>query len=391
VIALGDPDAVDALISAPGSEPIAGLGFEQVVRNAPVAIAVVGVAGRVIPSDRRPRPGLGALAARTPRGGHSLARTRPRREPMAVRADRQPPILVGYDPRSLDRAAVRFGVAAARFTGAPLIVACVCAPTDGDGDAEELAPGAKQALEDLAADLDIAVELRELRGTSAPQALHDAAEGEGAALLVVGSTPRSAVGRVLPGSTAERLMHGAPCSIAVVPHGWEERAKLDPIGVGYTETGEGLEALRAAHALARKAGATLRVITVVKPSSPVFAPTEAARPAREGIDVEDVEGARKLAAERAAREALAAVDGRDVNAEIDALVDDPADALVHVSEHLDLLVCGSRGYGPLRAVLLGGVSRRVVAEAHCPVIVLPRGVKAPLEALTTAPGTIAAT
>jgi hypothetical protein len=44
----------------------------------------------------------------------------------------------------------------------------------------------------------------------------------------------------------------------------------------------------------------------------------------------------------------------------------------------------------LRAVLLGGVSRRVVAEAHCPVIVLPRGVKAPLEALTAAPGTIAA-
>lgn len=40
---------------------------------------------------------------------------------------------------------------------------------------------------------------------------------------------------------------------------------------------------------------------------------------------------------------------------------------------LDLLVCGARGYGPLRAVLLGGVSRRVAVEARCPVIVLPRG------------------
>jgi hypothetical protein len=37
---------------------------------------------------------------------------------------------------------------------------------------------------------------------------------------------------------------------------------------------------------------------------------------------------------------------------------------------------GSRGYGPLRAVLLGGVSRRLMVEAHCPVIVVPRGVEA---------------
>jgi hypothetical protein len=55
--------------------------------------------------------------------------------------------------------------------------------------------------------------------------------------------------------------------------------------------------------------------------------------------------------------------------------------LIDMSQHVDLLVCGSRGYGPARAVLLGGVSRRVAAEASCPVIVLPRGVKAPLDAL----------
>ena len=54
---------------------------------------------------------------------------------------------------------------------------------------------------------------------------------------------------------------------------------------------------------------------------------------------------------------------------------------LRVSEHLDLLVCGSRGYGPVRAVLLGGVSRRLTAEAHCPVIVLARGVTSSLEAL----------
>ncbi|MEA2290481.1 MAG: hypothetical protein QOD55_2478, partial [Solirubrobacteraceae bacterium] len=35
------------------------------------------------------------------------------------------PILVGYEPNTLDQAPVRFGAEAARFTGAPLIVACV--------------------------------------------------------------------------------------------------------------------------------------------------------------------------------------------------------------------------------------------------------------------------
>jgi nucleotide-binding universal stress UspA family protein len=302
----------------------------------------------------------------------------------------RPPIVVGYDPQSRDRGPVRFGVAAARFTGAPLIVASVRAHTEAAGHAEELAPDAAPALEELKPDLDAKVELREVQGTSAARALHETAEAEGAGLLLVGSTRRGAVGRVLPGSTAARLMHGAPCPVGVVPHGWEPRGKLDPIGVAYVDTDEGLEALRGAHALARKAGATLRVLTAVRPGVGVSGETEAYKAGQAATDVEDVQGAYKLKAENAVRAALGELSGGDTNVEIDAFVEDPADALVGVSEHLDLLICGSRGYGPLRAVLLGGVTRRVVAEASCPVIVLPRGVKAPLEALVTAPGTIAA-
>ena len=303
---------------------------------------------------------------------------------------RQPAILVGYDPQSLDRGAVRFGLAASRFTGAPLIVASVCSTRDGAGQDEDLAPDAAQALEDVRTDLDLPIEVREIRGTSAPRALHDLAAAEGAGLLVVGSTERGPVGRVLPGSTAERLMHGAPCAIAVVPHGWEERGRLDPIGVAFAATSEGLQALHAAVALARKGGARLRVLTAVKPGGRMLVDSEAYKAGQAATGVEDVEGAHKLQAETAARRALTEFDGGDVDVDIDGFVDDPADALIRASEHLDLLVCGSRGYGPLRAVLLGGVSRRVVANASCPVIVLPRGIDAPLEALTAAPGTISA-
>ena len=53
-------------------------------------------------------------------------------------------------------------------------------------------------------------------------------------------------------------------------------------------------------------------------------------------------------------------------------VGDPAEILAQASEQLDLLLVGSRGYGPLHSVLVGGVAGRVMREAACPVIVLPR-------------------
>jgi nucleotide-binding universal stress UspA family protein len=51
----------------------------------------------------------------------------------------------------------------------------------------------------------------------------------------------------------------------------------------------------------------------------------------------------------------------------------PWRALAEASDDLDLLFVGSRGYGPLRAVILGGTSGPLLREAHCPVVALPRG------------------
>ena len=47
---------------------------------------------------------------------------------------------------------------------------------------------------------------------------------------------------------------------------------------------------------------------------------------------------------------------------------------------LDLLVCGSRRYGLLRRVLLGSVTARLIRDAECPVLVIPRGAGGPLSA-----------
>ncbi|MEA2255721.1 MAG: hypothetical protein QOG35_1766 [Solirubrobacteraceae bacterium] len=313
------------------------------------------------------------------------------------------PILVGHDPRRVDDAPVSFGATIARVTGAPLVVAMVEARSpvlpisEGQSLAyalveDELMPDCAPALEALEAELraaGVAVECRPLPGVSAARALQEAAEEEDAGLLVIGSSRRSAPGRVLAGSTAERLLHGAPCPIAVVPSEWTSERPLATIGVAYAHGPEGDEALRSAHALARRLGASLRVITVVKVTLGMYGETEPSVAGQTGKRLEDVEGEHKARVEDELRRLVAGLDG-DVPTDVDVFVGDPADVLVELSPRLDLLVCGSRGYGPLRAVLLGSVSRRIVAEAHCPVIVLPRGVKASLEALVTAaPGAAA--
>lgn len=298
------------------------------------------------------------------------------------------PILVGYDPEAGDQAPVEFGIAAAEFTGAPLIVGAAHASASalgpaGQGVVEEQLPqdGAGESLDHLRTELrrsGVTVECRPLPGMSAPRALHEAAEEFGAGLVVVGSTGRGGVGRVLPGSTAQRLMHGAPCPVAVVPGGWTRGGGLHTIGVAYVDTPEGHRALDDAMALARRSGAKVRVLHAAKErgTSAAFGGGDPLTPA---TTYEDLASSVRVSAERAVEKATAGQSGVDV--EPDVSVGDPADFLIAASERLDLLVCGSRGYGPARAVLLGGVSRRVASEARCPVIVLARGSETGLEAL----------
>ena len=298
-------------------------------------------------------------------------------------------ILVGYDPRMRDHGPVDFGVTMARLTGAPLVIAAVeadHAPQPIGQVDEDLLADCGQAVEKIeaelkAAGLSVPVECKVLQSTSAARALLEAAAREDAGLIAVGSSRRSPFGRVLAGSTATRLLHGAPCPVATVPAGWTASGQLTSWGVAYTDTEEGREALRAAHALARRAEATLRVITVVHVHlSDVYSEAEPTMAIRPGKGPVDVEGEHRVRAERELRRAVAAL-GDDVPVAAEAFVGDPGETLVRVSERLDLLVCGSRGYGPVRSVLLGSVSGRVTAEAHCPVIVLARGVEAALEEL----------
>ena len=194
---------------------------------------------------------------------------------------------------------------------------------------------------------------------------------------MVGSSRHGSIGRAVRGSSADRLLHGAPCPVAVVPRGWEPTGSLTRVGVAYTVTPEGRAALNGALALAARAGARLRVLSAATPHG--FSQTQGGGSMTEATTFAEVGSALRAEVEQQVDAAVAGVSQVDV--ESDVSVQDPADFLIAASEQLDLLICGSRGYGPRRAVLLGGVSHRVTSESHCPVIVLARGVEGALESL----------
>lgn len=299
--------------------------------------------------------------------------------PSASNRPEPAPIIVAYDALRDDRAPVHLGIAAAELARAPLIAASVDSPSLFLGAGYPIIePSIAEAIESALRRLhdDVGVETRLLTDVSVPHALHRLAEEVDAGLIVVGSTTRGRIGRAMPGSTAERLLHGAPCAVALAPRGFEQGA-LGTIAVGFIDTVEGRAALASAHLLARRAGARLRVIAGLEAGGPHDAAFTAGRLPDGARDLIGRQRAERAAAVAGAIAELP--DGVEIDSEIH--VDDPAELLVRVSEHVDLVVCGSRGYGPLRSVLLGGVSRRVVDSASCPVLVLPRGVERPLEEL----------
>jgi nucleotide-binding universal stress UspA family protein len=198
-------------------------------------------------------------------------------------------------------------------------------------------------------------------------ALHELAESEEAGILVIGASQRSQLERVLPGAISDRLLHGAPCPVAVAPKGFSfAKAIAGPrlIGAAFIDTPAGHAALGKACTLASRARALVRVLTVCEPPNPVV--TGMLDP----LATDQVRTGRRNAVESVLARGLDAVRvGRSAGGEI--LSGPPTEALAAASHDLDLLVCGSRGHGPVRSILLGSTSHSLARKAACPVLIVP--------------------
>jgi nucleotide-binding universal stress UspA family protein len=194
------------------------------------------------------------------------------------------------------------------------------------------------------------------------QALAECGEAD---LIVLGSTHRAAFGSVTPGSVAEQLLKGARCRLTIAPKGYgrqdhtEDRLRV--VAVGYDGMAESQAALDEATRLARRFGASMRVIGVLTPD-PAMA---AAAAAETGTDAGPDFQTRLHAAVAQLEPELRALPVIQKG--------DPVEKLLEAADMgVDLLVLGSRGFGPVMRLLIGSVSSRVIRSAPCPVLVVPR-------------------
>ncbi len=194
---------------------------------------------------------------------------------------------------------------------------------------------------------------------SVGRGLHEQAEQLHADLLVVGSSSRSALGRVMLGDDTRAALNGAPCAVAIAPRAYAQHAAgISRIGVGYNGSTESEAALAAARELAAAAGATIQAREVVV--IPTYAFVGMVPPlAGEGVDA-------MLREASAALSEISGVEGR-------AVYGLTGEELASFGDEVDLLVVGSRSYGPVRRMVIGSTSDYLERHARCPLLVLPRG------------------
>jgi nucleotide-binding universal stress UspA family protein len=204
--------------------------------------------------------------------------------------------------------------------------------------------------------------------------LHELAEDINADLIVVGSSERGLMGRIWHGHDMRSALNGAPSSVAIAPTGYAQQPHaLSEIGVGYDGSPESRRALDVARELASHHGARLSAFEAV-PVNAAYA--EGRHPTQKTID--------QLVQETVDR--LGGLEGVEPH----AAYGEPGEELALYGASVDLLIIGSRGYGPLGRIVHGSTAHHLAGAARCPLLVVARPRTAPpkdaaaAEARTTA-------
>jgi nucleotide-binding universal stress UspA family protein len=285
-------------------------------------------------------------------------------------------VIVGVDGRPAGRDAIALARVLVAPDGRLTLVHVHHGKLASGGAAGAPAEDAQRLLERERVMTAIDAELAPTPAPSVGSGLHHVAESLDADLLVVGSCSRGFVGRVLVGNDTRAALSGAPCAVAVAPldYATDLRA-IATVGVGYDGSTESMSALALAREVAGSHGAALRALDVVQlPASPSVFAGAAWGGALESL----VDGA---------RHAIDALDG----VEGDVAIGLAGEELAQFGEHVDLLVVGSRGYGPVRRLILGSTSEYLAGHARSPLLVLPRSALPPADdpAVESAPAPVA--
>ncbi len=281
-------------------------------------------------------------------------------------------VIVGFDGSERGLDALMLGQTLTAPEG-ELIVCCVhhlqplsarIDPTEPTIDHTSAQESVERATRMLKGDLTVTPMF--LAGESTAKTLQQAAISEQADLIVLGSSHRGALGRVLAGSVTQKTLHEAPCPVAVAPVGFHRHpteARLARIAVGHDPVEPTPDALSAGVGLCEETSAELLLVTVAEDAA-VPDPTRATMPYTE------ITQARLRTAEQSIADALTGVP-ETVSATGDVRDGDPAEQLLEVSRDADLLLLGSHGRGIVDRLIMGSVCDRVVRAAACAVLVVP--------------------
>ncbi|HEU5062223.1 MAG TPA: universal stress protein [Solirubrobacterales bacterium] len=264
------------------------------------------------------------------------------------------PVLVGADGSEEGRDALALARELSALRGARCLIA-----VPGPGPIGE---EAREALDDPRAPVE------EIGFTSSGKVLAKIAERDQVGTVVVGSSHRGAIGRAMLGSVGEQVLGHAPCEVVVAPRGYAtgEPRHFRRIAVAVDGSEESKVALTRAEDLARQAGATIEVLVA---DDPMVLGIQAEYPSDAPAELADV-----------LKAAVASVDpnlspvGKRVETGWHQVVRTIAAAIAGACEaDVDLLVTGCRR--PINHFLSGSVTRHLITEAPCPVLVVPHSRK----------------
>ncbi len=290
-------------------------------------------------------------------------------------------VVVGYTPGKGGRGSLDLGLQLAHALDEPMAVVTVVprqwsTPSMAKVDAEygqyaaqvgqEAERQARAYLTDTTVKVDVSYSA--VTGRSIAGALLDALEGLDASVLVLGSSSDGQVGRVVVGSTADKLLHSAPVPLAISPREFRSVAAegVTKVTCAFSDSESSVAVVGRVRALADTFGVPLRVASFGVRGATMFPPLG-------GISAED------SVLDSWADEAAAAQRRLVTEGVVDAATEQVtatgatwSDTLASVPWQAgEVLALGSSSMGPLSRVFLGSRATKLIRHAPVPVVVLP--------------------
>jgi nucleotide-binding universal stress UspA family protein len=290
-------------------------------------------------------------------------------------------VVVGYLAGKSGAAPLNLAVGAARTLGTSLTVTTIVpkpwtTPSPARVDAEyavwadqlaaDSAREARRYLDALPHRIDVSYHSHSHRSVSG--GLVEVVTELNAQVLVLGSSANGQLGQVVVGSTADRLLHSSPVTVAIAPRGYREPRDgvLTRITCGYPGTPESVDVVRRTYALSEQLKVPLRVISFAVRGRTMYPPEIGLHAEDSILAVWEQQADAMLTALR-----TSGVVGDDV--ELAVVSGNGWDQALDDAEWRDgeVLALGTSPRGDVARVFLGSRGAKIMRHSPVPVLVLP--------------------